>query len=306
MLLEFKPDKASLVRLLLPRAPRVEIRTNESADELLSRVLRPKVHPAVVLLHIDFTDQYRLPLERERFVRELSARGVAIWNARLMTVSKSAIQQANVRLKLPHTKASADGPATELVIVKTRYNAWGCVERDLTSEERRALGYRRSGSSPIDGNAEYPVLPRHKIPTAWWSSRRLHLERFVSSADAESLRIVLAGQHCAFCLYESEALVRRPENGRFTVCYLMTRQRASDPTGARRLPAHVWTAFRNTMRFAAALGVDYGAIDVAFDQDRVPHIVDVNPTPWGGSYLQPEIRAYLRGGFRKPVVHAGA
>jgi hypothetical protein len=77
----------------------------------------------------------------------------------------------------------------------------------------------------------------------------------------------------------------------------MRRENAADSSGAERLPPSIWAAFRNTIRFVDAFGLDYGALDLVFDDDDLPYIVDVNPTPWGGRGMQAEIVAHLRAGL---------
>ena len=297
VVLEWNTQPGSLVAVLLPNARRVSIRPDESSDALLRRIMGVEARPARVLLHIDLTDQRKLPAGRGRFLGELRRRGIADWNGRLADISKPAIQRANRRLGLPDTTARRQGPGAELVIVKTRRNHFGAPERELSAEERDALGYAQRWSTPLDGYEEYPVLPRARVPPSWWRSRALFPERFITNRRGEFFRVFVAGSHCVLCLCRSRALVKRPEDARFDVSVLLTRDRAEDASGARRLPARVWRAFQNAVRFMRAFGLDYGAVDMVRDDRQVPYIIDVNPTPWAGAALQREIREYLRGGF---------
>jgi hypothetical protein len=299
--LQWNTQPGSLLAVLLPDARRLRLDPREESDALLRRIARLDARPARVLLHVDLTDQRRLLPERGRVLRALRRRGIEAWNARLDNVSKPSIQLANRRLGLPDTFASRQGRGGELVIVKTRRNYFGEPERGLSAVERRALGYTRRWSTPLDGYEEYPVLSRARVPPSWWRSRGVCVERFVTNRDGEFFRMFVAGPRCVLCVCRSPALVKRPDGANVELSILVTRARATDPSGARRLPPAAWRAFRNAVRFADAFGLDYGAIDIVRDDRAVPYVIDVNPTPWAGAALQPEFRDYLRGGFLAPA-----
>jgi hypothetical protein len=162
-----------------------------------------------------------------------------------------------------------DGAAAEGLIVKTRQNAFGAPEGQLTHEEKLALGYVRFHRTPIDDLDEYPVMPRARIPAKWWNTRSIFLERFITNRRRECLREFFSGRHCVRCVIKNHALVKRPEHGRFSASYLLTRDRAQDPSGGKRLPGHVWTAFTNSVRFADSFGLGYGTLDLVFDNADV-------------------------------------
>lgn len=274
----------------------------ESAAHLLNKVVNSQRCPTRILLHLDITEQRKLPHQREQFLKHLGKLGIQVWNHRIANVSKPVIQRMNRKLKLPDTIAPRKGPDSDLLIVKTKFNSFGYPEGKMNEEERSILGYARRWTIPAQMSTEYPVLRRGEIPVNWWNTRHLVMERFVTNRKNQFLRVFFSGRHCVVCLGESAALVKRPQNGVFTQSYLMTRDRATDPSAVDRLPTIVFRSFLNSVRFADDFGLDYGAIDLVLDDQDTPYIIDVNPTPSGIWDLQPEVKQYLRAGFSRSTV----
>jgi hypothetical protein len=300
IVVEWKSDPTSLIHTLSPRAPRFEITADDSAEDILERITALEKRATRVLFHFDLSEQRRLPRQRDWLVRKLQEGGMSAWNSKLTDISKDVVQRTNRELGLPHTQASRQGPKNELLIVKTRWNAFGFPELQLSESERKLLGYPRRWSRPIEAWDEYPVLRRVQIPPHWWQSRRLFIERFISNSQGDFYRAFFCGTQCALGVGRSHALVKRPESGSFPACYLLSRKRVTDPSGIRRMPRNAWTAFQTSCRFANTFALDYGAIDLIGDDSGSTYVVDVNPTPDGRS-MHDKVRSYLRRGLSSGV-----
>jgi hypothetical protein len=243
-----------------------------------------------VFLHVDLTDQRKLPVQRDRVVGALRRRGAYLWNPVLPDLSKGALQAWNRRLSLPSTSAPRAGPAAELLIVKTQHNCFGATECQLTAEERAALGYPRAWSTPIDGEPDYPVLHRRDVPDRWWRSHKLSIERYICNGDGDFFRVLFFGAHAVFTVCRSHAAVKRPEET-LSAAYLLLER----PVRCGLLGPLLAMAFRNATTLVDAIGLGYGAVDLVADRS-VAYIVDVNPTPsWNGS-LDAVLRKHLLAG----------
>lgn len=296
-LVEWKSQPVALISVLARSAPRVCLSMNDSVDTVWDALSSEGRLPDRVLLHIDATQPGRVLRLHAAVIERLRAHRVALWNERVLDISKPAVQRLNRRLGLPHTGASPLGRPTDRIIVKTFWNVRGDNEAALSPDERAALGYPPQWRSPLDGAVEYEVLMREQIPSSWWTRRGLFLERFVTNTEGNYYRVYLAGAAVAVCAFRSDKLVKRPEHTTTSEAYHLHREVASEPSLRVVLPTPISWVFANAVKFANALGLDYGAVDLVCDDRGTSYVVDVNPTPSRGGEVSSEFCSHLQSGL---------
>lgn len=247
------------------------------------------------MVHVDLTEPQRLLRDAGELSRYVTGHGIALWNARVRDISKPSIQRWNRSLGLASTAAPRDGDPDELLIVKTRLNAFGRSEARLTPTDRSRLGLPRRGREFTLG--EYPVLRRRDVPVSLWRRRDLFLERWIANREGQFFRVYFAGERCVVCHCRSRAAVKRTSNAEFRANHLARRKDARRALFAAVMPELVVAVLQSAVRFADGFQLDYGALDFVCDDDDVPYIVDVNPTPWWGRDRQPGVLEHLRGGL---------
>ncbi|HET8796442.1 MAG TPA: hypothetical protein VFO89_02065, partial [Thermoanaerobaculia bacterium] len=268
--------------------------------QTLLRRIAPRANqpPLDVFLHIDLTDQRRMPAQRETLVRDLRARGATVWNAALPDLSKPAVQRWNRRLGLPDTTAARRGSPSEWLIVKTSFNCFSATECQLSPEERVAIGYARRWTTPIDAWPDYPILRRKDVPEEWWRSRKLAIERFIRPSPALFFRVSLAGEGAILTVYRTRNRLGRPGNSSSAQDLLLERSASRDDASLRLIDHSGREAFRNAVRFSDAIGLDFGAIDLVFDGTDAC-VVDVNPTVFWGRQMDAQLGRHLRRGMTR-------
>jgi hypothetical protein len=239
---------------------------------------------------------------RDQLVRELERRGIRCFNAAATNISKRFLHSTCLGLGLSHSLASPDGDPDELVIVKTDLNAGGDIEYRMPSEERVALGLdhpsealirlretllaRRVGIRDI-----YPVLPRKSVLAEWWNDPQLVVERFIENREQRFCRIHFFLDRISVTHAICRATVKKlPYCDTSTHHYF---QGTVPVSGCmpKELPAGLLTAARMVWK---AMRLDFGAVDVVFDEDSHFFFVDMNHTPYGGTSESHAVYAHLR------------
>jgi hypothetical protein len=297
MVLHWPRLSDSLLLSLRPRVRQVELLLNSEPVGVLDVILGEAGRFDRLLFHLALTDQQKLPVGKSNLLLSLRRRGINLWNADLPDLSKHQIQRWNRKLNLPSTASQALGSDEELLIVKTRFNAFADTESQLNREERAILGYPMSWSNPIDEWNQYPVLHRCDVPAAWWKSNRLCIERFIENSDGAFARIFLVGQSVVICSSRSKRKIKRLDKAFQVNQLLLERRNSAEPDFANLLSHRLFGALKSAVRFADAIGLDYGAIDIVFDES-LSYIVDVNPTPQWGPFLDPVTKAHLIKGMQ--------
>src|SRR4051794_38775580 len=95
-----------LLPAALPGARRLTANLGESARDVLSSV--PDTCD-VFVFHINLTLSARVPFGRDTLIDELTARGVTVWNAGILDISKRAVQRSCARAGVGSVVAPADG-----------------------------------------------------------------------------------------------------------------------------------------------------------------------------------------------------
>ncbi len=288
-----------LVQVLTEGSEPLLLNASEDADTLLARVQRHAAPADMVLFNVNLSFPERLPRDRASVVTALEARGFTVWNGRIQDITKRAVHEMNRRLGLPCTLAPREGAREERVMVKNNFNAHGRPEKLLRPEERELLGYPPYAPSPIVNFPEYPVLPRELVPADWWTSPDLVIERFVDNRLGLFFRVYFVGYRVSVSHGRATNTVRRINECEDRVDYLVSRPFLDDPQLAPLLPEPSASVLRAARTMADAFCLDYGAVDLVLDEQGLPYVVDVNPTPYWGpvSEGEEEFLQHLREGL---------
>ena len=165
-----------LLPQLLPNSIRIDAHVTDRAAAVMRHV--PET-ARLFAFHIDCTNTARFPLERDELTRRLRESGTRVLNEGMTDISKRRLQQMCASLGLPTVSTTEQGPADELLIVKTDLNSAGLPESRLGFWDRRRLGVL----SPkiITGREDYRVLARRDIPAHWWKDDTLVIERYIAN-----------------------------------------------------------------------------------------------------------------------------
>ncbi len=279
-----------LIRTIRPDARRLRADPGDRLDGILDRL--PE-QTRQFLFHLNVSRSARFPRHRARLVTALAERGVRVLNAAVVDTTKRHVQAICQLGGLPSASAPHTGDPDELLIVKSNLNHGGLKERPLSPLQRDVLDLPGEPDG-LAADRRYPILPRRKVPPHCWRDDRLIVERYVTNAGNRFYRAYVLGNRLAV----SEAISAQPIK---EMLGDIPRRNMPFHVGARRdraaesdLPAQLLPVLT---QFIHRIGLDYGAIDVVADDHGLPHIVDVNPTPYWGAERQPDIVELLCDGW---------
>jgi len=186
-------DGGYLLHGLVPEAALVAAKPEHTVDAVL-RLISPGA--GVFLFHIDATFTGAFPLCRRALIEALERRGIRTVNGGATDISKNSIQRHCRELGLNTTAIDRSGAPDEMLIVKSNYNfgAWG--EKRLSRRQRRLLGTGEI-SSIVGHELDYKILPRRRIPEAWWTDRGLVVEKFIENSQERYFKVYLALERIA-------------------------------------------------------------------------------------------------------------
>lgn len=285
LLLCFGLDENFLSHKLFPAAPRVQLDPEKAPQAL------PGGGP--VLQCINLTEPRRvLPLDAP-LRRDLARRGRPLVNGRLESHAKRHLHALLRRLELPCAAAGPEGPPDELLIVKADHNSGALVERGLPAARRAWLGLPAIPDHVPTHNA-YPVLPRRKVPAAWFGDPFLAIERYLRTGGGPVFRLFVAGRHAQLYVRQSDAALVRGGNSR-AVQVLPLVDGGAGWTGA---PAALAPVLSAAWRVGQAAGLELGALDILADGEGRPHVIDINTTPYLDSFIDyRQMLEHLRAGL---------
>ena len=162
-----------LNNFLLPRLLPNSIRIDAHVTDRAAAVMRHVPETArLFAFHIDCTNTARFPLERDELTRRLRESGTRVLNEGVTDI-EAPLEQMCASLGLPTVSATEQGPADELLIVKTDLNSAGLPESRLGFWDRERL---RVLSRKIIADGKIITLARSDIPAHWWKDDTLVIE----------------------------------------------------------------------------------------------------------------------------------
>lgn len=250
--------------------------------ELATTLLGRSPRPSAVVLHINASRCEGVINDWGGLTETLVAAGVRVLNTRLRDIRKSVVQAENLALGLPSTTCSRDGPAHDLIMVKTELNARGLPDARIVATCGSDAKVEESSLGDVLVDGEYRVERRSEIEPGWWDDPRLALERYIRNSDDVFFRVYFAGEACMICEGRSDASVMRMQNATDRVDFFAMRALADDEAIKSIIGPRRSSVLTNSVTFAEGVGLDFGCIDLVMDDDDDAYVVDVNLTPYWG------------------------
>jgi hypothetical protein len=125
------------------------------------------------------------------------------------------------------------------------------------------------------------------------------VERYINNQDGRFHRLYMAPAYWALSTAYSREKIKTIGRGENRTNYLLSwksglfRGRGSKPLDARRLGK----LLADISAFASAIGLEFGAIDLAEDNYGRLYIIDVTGTPHWGDELAPDVLDHWRRAF---------
>jgi hypothetical protein len=278
-----------LITRVVPNAIRVSASVFDSAEDVVPRV---PITAGMFLFHVDCTFSQRFPKDRSKLIAALTRHQVRVLNGNITNISKRYLHALCVRAGLNTAATTEAGDAAELLIVKTNLNSAGTPERGCKWWQRWMMGVRLTDD--IQGREEYRVMPRREVPRPWWTDRRLVIEHYVSNASQVWFRayvfldrLVVSQARCRLPIKRMYHATDRT-NSRFIIRDGRAVATHSDPA----IPSTVLQAIVKTVAVAP---LDFGTLDIGWDDDGRAFILDLNVTPFcrdGSEDIIDHLRSY--------------
>jgi hypothetical protein len=289
---DFQTNPGFVLREVFPEAVVIPARIKDDPVRLLDSL---PAGAKFFFYHLDITDLSRFPNKRTRFNERLKQRGVIVLNGEVTSISKQNIQTLFQFNGINSTRASPEGHAEELLIVKSDYNHGANTERNLSKMEKRALKLPDIQEA-IPNALGYYVLKRRDLDPSMWRLPGIIVERYISNHTDLFFRVYLLGKALVVSRVINPALLKKMYAGiiRSNLFLRMERESAHVTEAGYEPPKGLIStilAARHCMK------LDFGAMDVVVDDSLTPFIVDVNTTPYWGAIGQEGILTFLRQGI---------
>jgi hypothetical protein len=293
---EWQDSDGYLLSAVLPDAVRIRAEIGEDAAAVRRRLPSSL---GCFAFHIDLTDSSCIPFGRPILNEYLRTSGVTILNAHLVNISKSHIQLCCKRRKLPTTMARRFDDSDEVLIIKTNRNHGGRQEFLLTEEEKSILGIRASPKPAVENPLSYKLSARGTIPENCWMDADLAVERYINNGS----NIIFRAYICLTRLIVEAAIIYAPIKRLFVGAprqllyfshWLPADQSSSEKPLNVRVPSLIVPTIRS---FCAEIGMDFGTLDLAMDDDGNCFVIDANATPHWGGLGSDEMLSFLKAGL---------
>jgi hypothetical protein len=253
---------AFLITHVWPDATRISVVPGTSLPE-------PGDRAGAAMVHVNLSQPGRAFPGFSNWLARHEAIGRPVINGYFDSIDKWAVQDACRRAGLPVTRAAQDGDPDEMLIIKARANHYGRFERYLASD---MVGDMAPPPWPYPERVHR--LSRAEIPVEIWSDPRITVERYIGNSEDRFMRAYVTGDFVAVAISQAAGLVKEMDQKR--PIEMLSTQSGSTQAYHPRDPLAVAHRLARTMR------VDFGALDLAVDDDGVVYPIDINTTPaWG-------------------------
>lgn len=271
------PRLPYLAARIFPAAQQMPLAIGQDAVGVAS-LLGPDVRWFV--WHVMPTYKAAMPRHREALCRMLREKSIIGINERVVDISKRNIQSVLAGLGLPTTEATPEGDPHEKLFIKSNHNYGGMAERLMSKEMRDYFGIAVPHPQAPEFKS-YLVAVRQQVQPLAFNLADVFVERFVGNTAEVFFRafvlfdaVVLSRIVCGRVIKKALGAEQRDD-------YFLTFSEAS--SGFASAPDEIARKIMvDLARFCPTFGLDMGAVDVLLDDDGVPHIIDANPTAWGG------------------------
>jgi hypothetical protein len=281
-----------LLPTLFRKAISIDAKPGDSAEDILVRLPSDFTHFA---FHLCLSLKDRFPTSRGYLVEELNARGISVLNGYVVNTTKRYLHAVCHKAGLPCLAAGQDGPLEELLIAKSNCNYGAEAERRLEPALRKVLALAEPSIS-IANSMDYHILRRCDVPMEFWRDPGIILERFVSNVNDIFFRVHVCGRHVVVERVIDPLPIKKMPVG-------LSCKKAFLYRSGQELVC-INSEFECSTTLISMLGVfieefrlDFGALDVVYEEPDAYFVIDVNDTPYWGNDRQSELHDFLRAGL---------
>lgn len=272
---------------LFPNAIVIQGNHTDDPNALCERMPHFPLAGSTFILHICLSNTKKWFSDRDSLVQSLADQGISLVNSRLVDVTKRNISRVNSECQFATLDLASTAEPDEMTIAKTNYNYGGYSERNISDQAKLYLGIG-SQLSPIKRFDEYLVAPAREIPRHFWNDESIVIQKYVSNRWDIYLRVYIAGSQMVISAAKNPERVKKMSPGLPRKNWLLRRDTNSDGF-CKTISSMSW-------QFCDRIGLEFGALDIVFDDSLNPYIIDVNPTPGWGDEKQTGVLEHLRKG----------
>ena len=290
--LEFDGHKY-LVNGLFTSAKRIPLAVGQSAKSILEE-MEPDVRWFV--WHVFLTYKSNIPQDRAALSLGLQERGIRTINEKVTDGSKRHTQAILSQLGLPTTIAAPEGDPDELLFFKSNYNFGGLAERRLTKELRDFFGIALPHqTTPLF--KDYQLAERRRLSTKAFEIEDLFIERYVDNRSDVFYRAFVVFDAVVLSRLVCKGIIKKALEADQRDDYFLSFSDAE--AGFPSAPDDTSRRIMGDLHsFCKAFGLEVGGLDILIDNQGVPHIIDANPTSYGGANCdQPGFMEHLTQGL---------
>ncbi len=279
---------------LIDPSCQVQARYTDDYQNII-RCLTPNIRAVLFQINLSRADLF--PERRRHMVAMLRRRGLVVLNSEVQDITKHNLHRMLKRAGLSSLKASRNGPAEELMFLKTNLNFGGMNEQRLPPALRRI--FLPVPSCPIKRWDEYYLAQRCNVPWAYWINPSIVIERYIGNPEDSFYRVYGFGDAIVVVEGVAKQLIKKLLGRRDEKHFLLTRRQLLSQKTALPRDLH-----RVLKRFIAHYPLAYFCLDLVHDGQR-HYIIDLNLTPYSDPRRQtPEIREFLSRGAERYIRRA--
>jgi hypothetical protein len=269
-----------LFPMLFRSAIRIEADIGQKNEYILEQVTRRNSY---FLFHINLSEISRFFEDKEKLCADLKSRNIKFLNKDVTDISKRFVQDTCLLLGLNSTRVFQDGDPDELLLIKSNDNYGGINENNLTGPQKIKLGITSTNSNQL---VEYIVTERRNIEQNIWSDSSRVIERYISNTNHLFYRVYKINNRIAISEASKTTQIKKMSDGiKRTNYYFDTL--TEDSFDEVRADMKELSFIIN--KFCTHFNLDFGALDVARNDNNQFYIIDVNTTPYWGVKSHPEL-----------------
>lgn len=251
-----------------------------------------------VCFQINLSVRGRLPLRVRELTNMFVERGLFVVNGFVQDIRKSILQTHLEAIGLPSVKVAPEGPAHEVLFVKTDLNYGGDLERWLPPESIAAAGFEHLVSPVIRGAYHYKTVLREMLSAEVWKDPAIMIEKYVGNSEDSFYRVYFSGERVIIVKAFSPGVIKKLSQDPRNTNYVSDLEHLNAGTDEIELSEKLK---RDVATFIEQTPVEFGCLDIVHDGNDNHYIVDLNLTPYAGKNpIDPFLTAFLRFGIGNP------
>ncbi len=255
-----------------------------------------------VCFQVNLSLRSRLPLRIRDLTNRFIECGVFVVNGFVQDIRKSTLQTHLETIGLNSVRVTPDGPAHEVLIVKTDLNFGGEPERMAPPGSLAAGGLKDLVSPEIRGAYNYKTVLREMLPAEIWKDSSIMIEKYVSNFENSFYRVYFSGDRVIIVHAFTPGVIKKLSNDPRDTNYVSDLEHLKAGTDELEISQ---TLKRDIVTFLEQSAIEFGCLDIMHDGNDNHYIVDLNLTPYAGiKPIDPFLTNFLREGLGTPSQRA--